>query len=80
MNIDKVSSRAKHLADTLGVEFKIPDMEAAKVKAQRKIHKMKEYTTKKEQYDKAVAYIIEAFSKDDILAFIASVEVSSNPK
>ncbi|EMR6008323.1 hypothetical protein WJW27_005154 [Escherichia coli] len=80
MDIEKVSSRAKHLADTLGVEFKIPDITIAKEKAHKKINKMKEYLSKQEQYDSAVEFIIQSFSKDDIKAFIQYVKVSDNPK
>ena len=80
MDIEKVSSRAKQLADTLGVEFKIPDISIAKEKAQIKINKTKEYLSKQEQYDSAVEFIVKSFSKDDILAFIKHVKVSGNPK
>lgn len=80
MNIDKVSSRARALADRLGVSFETPDINQSQQKAHKKIHEMKEYTSRREQYDSAIAHIIEVFSKDDILAFIASHEVEKNPK
>ncbi|WOL22722.1 hypothetical protein [Escherichia phage vB_EcoM_JNE01] len=80
MNIDKVSLRAKQLAEQFGIEFKVPDIKAAQEHAQRKIHKLKEYTSNKEKYDEAIAHIVESFSKDDILAFLDSVAVSKNPK
>lgn len=80
MNIDKVSSRARALADSLGVKFETPDINQSKLKAQKKIHEMKEYTSRREEYDAAISHILEVFSKDDILAFIASHEVEKTPK
>lgn len=74
MNIDKVSSRAKKLAEQLGVEFKAPDYNSSINKANKKIDQLKEYSSRKSEYDAAVQNIIDNYSKDDILAFIDSTK------
>lgn len=77
MNIDKVSSRAKKLAEQLGVEFKAPDYNSSINKANKKIDQLKEYSSRKSEYDAAVQNIMDNYSKDDILAFINS---TNSPK
>lgn len=77
MNIDKVSSRAKELAEKLGVDFTTPDYSVSEKKAQHKINQLKEYSSRKDEYDTAVQMIIDNYSRDDILAFI---NYSSSPK
>ncbi len=74
MNIDTVSSRAKELADKLGVDFNTPDFEISKKKAQHKIDQLKEYSSRKDEYDTAVQLIMDNYSKEDILAFIGSTK------